>query len=78
MAEVLTAYEAGIKAGEELLGTCTSIETDVKEMYEGHASFWAGLDETAMRCDTCDWWCEPSKLDEEGNCNDCQTIGDGE
>jgi hypothetical protein len=69
-------YGLGVRVGEDLSGTCNS-QSQMLERYNLsedvllNKSFCAGFDTTVECCATCDWWCEPSDLDDDGNCYSC-------
>jgi hypothetical protein len=66
------AYQKGVAAGEALVGTCKGLhEIEGAEELQSNSRFCAGLDDTAMVCSECDWWAEPSEINDEGICESC-------
>lgn len=71
------AASLGRRVGQGLLGTCNYPERYIEEQdldpgLTLNMAFCEALDATAMCCDNCDWYVEPSELDDENRCGDCQ------
>lgn len=61
------------EAGEELLGTCKSIDEAATAEEQGSRLFCEALDETAVLCSTCGWWCDPEEFEGDTDvCADCE------
>lgn len=74
----MTREKLGVRVGEALLGTCGGLidtleSLEISEALMDDRDFCAGLDATAMLCQTCEWWCAPDELDDDCNCGDCSS-----
>lgn len=68
----MSTKQSGIAVGNELLGSCRGLHSmNLEHGEEDDAEFCAALDDTALRCETCDWWVEPSEI-EDGECEQCR------
>lgn len=77
-----TPAELGTFIGEELFGTGESLFYTIKrfgldEKLENDEQFCNALDEVVLCCHTCDWWCDPSEIDDRGDCKEC-SLDSGE
>lgn len=65
-----------IAIAEDLLGTTQNLTYVLEEFgvefLEDDLAFTYTIDLHARRCEVCDWWVEPSELDDEDRCADCQ------
>lgn len=70
-----------VDVGETLLGTCGDVDDELSKAFgeEGltlvdfSAELLRELDDTAMLCEACGWWCEPGELDDDQVCGDCSS-----
>jgi hypothetical protein len=66
-----------MSVADELNGTCRSLDEVLEDrrldMLLYVQAFLDELDQHAWKCETCDWWCEPSEMcdDDPGYCTDC-------
>lgn len=63
---------------ERLEGTCNSLNDELNSTFgDEDLSTDAALylDSLVMECEQCNWWCEPSELNDDQICADC-AIGD--
>lgn len=73
----LVQYDRGVACADRIIGTCSTLENELEEDDdEDNDSFLAGVDETAFRCNECNWWCEigeatASRDGGEDVCQDC-------
>jgi hypothetical protein len=66
--------------GEQMLGTCGSLDTVVQEVFadeiltftELDVALLEELDDITQECADCGWWCETGELDDDQVCNDCR------
>lgn len=82
-------YALGQAMGDKLLGTTSYPGAEMEAFLEARgiyddndpemdADFCNGLDDTAMCCDSCNWYTEPHDLNEWNNCGDCAESEEGE
>ena len=65
---------------ERLLGTCTNVDDVLQEVFGDDSltltdfpmELLHDLDDGAMQCESCGWWCEPGELDDDQTCGDCR------
>lgn len=70
---------------DDVLGTCQSL-VDVIEKHFGQdvtdmdldIELLRELDDLAMECEVCGWWCETGFLNDQQVCDDCEPMEDGE
>lgn len=73
----LTQFDRGVRCGERLIGTCSSIEKEVEEGDEWQSQeFLDGVESVAFECNECGWWCEVGEATaghdgSEDVCQDC-------
>jgi hypothetical protein len=81
-------YSLGQALGDKLLGTASYPEAEIENFLEAReiepdidpldeANFLNGLDDTAMMCESCNWYCPPDTLNEWSCCDDCADYDDG-
>lgn len=82
-------YKLGQEMGGKLLGTCSYPEHEIEAFLIARdidpetadptmdSQFCNGLDDTAMCCDSCNWYTSPDDLNEWSNCSSCQEYDDG-
>lgn len=74
---VLTQYDRGVRCGERLIGTPSSIEKEAEDGDEFESQeFLDGVDSVAFECNECGWWCEIGEATaghdgSEDVCQDC-------
>jgi hypothetical protein len=72
-------YDKIRRVGEDLLGTCQSVDTILSQVFEVEdltleevpIELLHELDEITMECVACNWWFEPCELDDSQVCKDC-------
>lgn len=63
-----TATNRVVSLAEELIGSSRLLTDDEKAVVDSDPE---QFDELCMKCEVCDWWCEPSELDEDQVCEGC-------
>lgn len=59
-----------------LLGTQGTLEEFLSEDEQADVDLMAALDDLVQQCVTCGTWVEPSEVQSEGECLDCETDGE--
>ena len=65
---------------EAAVGTCMSIQEVMNfiDIEDEDLIDWVMVDQEIFCCESCSWWCEIGESDEEGDCQDCSTLGEEE
>lgn len=81
-------YKLGQDMGGKLLGTASYPEHEMDAFLDARdiepdeeptmdSQFCNGLDDTAMMCESCNWYCPPDTLNDWSYCDDCAEYDDG-
>lgn len=58
---------------EQLMGTCLSLADVLTDEEQNDTLLLAEIDQHIEECQTCNWWCECGEINENGDCQDCET-----
>jgi len=74
--------EVVFQVAAELVGTCQSLENALTchglKFEDLTQEDCALLDDNALQCDGCGWWCEPEEMYNDSECTDCHETDDND